>query len=438
MLRRRDAPTERPRPEVAPGLARVVDLQAPLEALCAEGSSTGRRYAFARLLVVLDEEPLALVDLPLPACGLSADEVADALWARLGPQIRAARAARRLPVPERLPAAGLGAPAGTGERPVLDAAVVVATRERPALLDACLRSILDGDALPREVVVVDNAPATASTYELVADWAAREPRVRYVLETVPGLARAHNAALPHVTSAVAAFTDDDVLVDRRWLRRMVEAFDAADDVVCVTGLIVALELETLAQQWVDAHAGFAKGLTRRVIDLDEHRPEDPLFPYTAGVLGSGASMAFRSDYLRSVGGFDDALGAGTVALGGDDLASFYDVVRHGHRLVYEPAAVVAHRHPRDLAAMQRQAYGYGCGLGAHLTRCVLLRPASAVEMARVLPGGLRRAATVVRPPEDGALPPLPADLARRRIAGLAAGPVRYLRSRHAMGQGARR
>jgi hypothetical protein len=79
-------------------------------------------------------------------------------------------------------------------------------------------------------------------------------------------------------------------------------------------------------------------------------------------------MAFRTSYLQERGGFDEALGAGTVAMGGDDLAAFYDVISGGNRLVYEPAAIVLHQHPRHYAALKRQAYGYGAGLGAHLTR----------------------------------------------------------------------
>ena len=95
-------------------------------------------------------------------------------------------------------------------------------------------------------------------------------------------------------------------------------------------------------------------------------------------------MAFRTDYLRRRRGFDAALGTGTVAMGGDDLAAFYDVVSAGHRLVYEPGAIVLHQHYRDYAALRRQTYGYGAGLGAHLTRCLIDDP-----RLRRRPGALR-------------------------------------------------
>jgi hypothetical protein len=194
-------------------------------------------------------------------------------------------------------------------------------------------------------------------------------------------------------------------------------------------MIAPLELDTLPQQWVEGNATYDKGLQRQVFDDGVHRPADPLFPYTAGVFGSGANMAFRIDYLRRHRGFDPALGTGTIALGGDDLAAFYDVVRAGHRLVYEPAAIVLHQHHRDYAALRRQTYGYGAGLGAHLMRCLITDPRLVVALARSAPTALRRATTIVRPPVASGLPPYPADLSRQQLRGLLSGPWRYLHSR---------
>ena len=142
-------------------------------------------------------------------------------------------------------------------------------------------------------------------------------------------------------------------------------------------------------------------------------------------------MAFAREALELLGGFDPALGAGTRAKGGDDLAAFFEVLQHGHALVYEPAAVVAHRHARDRAALPGQMYGYGVGLTAYLTKCVLDRP-------RLLPGALVRlpaaAAHVLRQREgrNARLPAdFPAELLRAERRGMLAGPFAYLASRRA-------
>ena len=389
----------------------VLDLDRPLPAVDARRDDLPP-YAHALVLVTRGGEPVGKVHLGLDGDVLAPELVGARLRHGLGP------AADLPPV-----SGGPSAPA-----PRADATVVIATRERPERLAECLASVLAGELQPERVVVVDNAPSTTRTAELVAELAATEPRLRYVREDRPGLARAHNAALPHVLTPLVAFTDDDVLTDPRWLGKLVDGF-ADPEVACVTGLIAPRALDTLPQQWVEGNATYDKGLHRRVFDAGDHRPDDPLFPYTAGAFGSGANMAFRTDYLRAHRGFDPALGTGTVALGGDDLAAFYDVVRGGHRLVYEPGAIVLHQHYADYAALRRQTYGYGAGLGAHLMRCLLTDPLVVVALAKGAPTALRRATRIVRPRVADGLPAYPADLSRQQLRGLVSGPFRYLRSR---------
>jgi hypothetical protein len=195
-------------------------------------------------------------------------------------------------------------------------------------------------------------------------------------------------------------------------------------------MIFPAEVETPAQAWIEAHAGFGKGFDRQVFDLDEHRPDDRLFPFTAGRLGSGANMAFRTDVLRELGGFDDTLGVGTPARGGDDLAAFYDVIRAGHRLVYEPAALVLHHHHVDSAAVRRLAYSYGIGLSAYLTRAVAEDPKALLAMAARLPGGVRHGLRTTQPPAGVDVPGLAGAGWRQRL-GMVVGPWSYARSRRA-------
>ncbi len=310
-----------------------------------------------------------------------------------------------------------------------EATVVIATHDRPAGLAECVLSVWRGTAVPARIVVVDNAPSDAAAERTVAALAGGGCPVDYVREDRPGLALAHNAALPLIVTPVAAFTDDDVLVHERWLEALLDVFDADPSTMCVTGMIAPRELDTLPQQWVEARAVFDKGLRRTVFDLDGPRPGDPLFPLTAGAFGSGASMAFRTGYLRAVGGFDPALGAGTAAMGGDDLAAFYDVVRGGHRLTYEPSAIVLHPHHRDYAQLRRQAYGYGVGLGAYLTRCVLDDPRTLAVLARNASAAVARVSGGDAEPVIPGLPPYPRALVRAQRRGMAAGPYLYLRSR---------
>jgi hypothetical protein len=164
--------------------------------------------------------------------------------------------------------------------------------------------------------------------------------------------------------------------------------------------------------------------------LGSAHDSDPLFPYAAGRFGSGANMAFRTDVLRAVGGFDSALGTGTSARGGDDLAGFFNVVSAGHALVYEPAAIIFHAHRREEGALARQAFGYGAGLTAYLTKTLIDRPTRAYDLVSRTPAGLRHALAAGSEKNARRPPEYPRGLVWRERAGMLAGPALYLLSRH--------
>jgi GT2 family glycosyltransferase len=309
-------------------------------------------------------------------------------------------------------------------------AVIVATRNRPRDLDACLRSLLRQTHRAALIVVVDDAPGGDLTPAVVAGLAPRGP-LRYVEGPRRGLAAAHNRGLEDVDTPLVAFTDDDTIADPYWLERIVDVFVADEQVGCVTGMIRPWELTTEVQVMLEGYAGFNKGTVRRVFDLGENRPDDPLYPFTAGRLGSGANMAFRRSTLQEMGGFDPALGAGTRARGGDDLSAFFEVIQHGRRLVYEPEAIIHHRHADNMVALERSVYGYGVGLTAYLTKSLLGRPDLLATFARRLPEAIAH----IRDPRSAKNAGLPADYPRELVRleriGMLAGPFAYLASRWA-------
>jgi GT2 family glycosyltransferase len=311
------------------------------------------------------------------------------------------------------------------------ARVVVATRDRTASLVRCLDSLLAQDHPDFDIVVVDNAPSTDETLRMVERAYLPTGRVRYIREERPGLATAHNRGLEGLDVEVVAFTDDDVVADRSWLSKLTLPIAEDAKVGCVTGGIVPAELETRAQYWTELHGGFLKGAQRQTFDLTTHRAPGSLFPFAAGMFGSGANMAFRRSALADIGGFDPALGAGTRARGGDDLAAFVDTILAGYRLVFNPDALVWHYHRRSEEGMQRQAFGYGVGLGAYLTRLVVRKPALLSDFVRAAPAALkhilgRKSAKNARLPAD-----YPNGFVWRERFGILAGVPAYFQSRSA-------
>ncbi|HEV7434327.1 MAG TPA: glycosyltransferase, partial [Pseudorhizobium sp.] len=310
--------------------------------------------------------------------------------------------------------------------------VIVATRNRPSQLNRCLESLRDQNYPDFEIIVVDNAPSDDRTSRLIDDKFSHH--VRYVRELRPGLAHAHNAGVHVARHPLLAFTDDDVICDRGWVAAIVSAFESGgDDVGCVTGLILPMELETRAQYWTECHGGFSKGFYRRRFDLTS-KPVGPatLYPLAAGQFGSGAAMAFRRNALEKIGLFDPALGAGTKARGGDDLNSFALTILAGQAIVYEPAAITWHQHRRDEAGMQRQAFNYGVGLGAYLASVISRRPGLIWRLLRGLPEGIAHmtsssSAKLARLPRD-----YPLSFIWLERIGILCGPFAYFSSRRGL------
>ena len=313
--------------------------------------------------------------------------------------------------------------------------VVVCTRNRSGILADCLDRLAALTYPHVEVLVVDNAPTDDSTRRVVEAAAARDSRVRYVLEPRPGLSRARNRGLAEARGTYLAYTDDDVAVDPDWVQGVLRGFQRRPDVGCVTGLVATADLASAAEEYFDARTSqWSTRCEALLFDLAGSAPADPLYPYAPGLFGTGANLAFDRAALVDLGGFDEALGAGTRTRGGEDLDVFVRVLRAGRAIAYEPAAVVWHHHRADRAALLRQLFGYGTGLSAFLSKCLLSRDTRGEVLRRVLPG-LRRGRSISTETTgrlDGAAA-APQGAAVRELLGVLAGPLLYVLARRSAG-----
>lgn len=414
----------------APVAVAEVELTGPLAAQIREPQTAA---GHALVLVRLHGVVVGVVILPRPSEPDSAERLAELVWNEFRREILDHLAGDGAQPIDSINPAGLSsADAGicirdhdaAAEAPLMS--VVIATRDRTDLLATCLDSMSTLDHRNVEIIVVDNAPATSATADLLA---ASYPSVRYVREDVAGLARAHNRGIAAASGSIVAFTDDDVVVDSGWLTRIAEAFATSPEVGAVTGLIFPRELETEAQLLLERHGGFTKGFRTTAFDLASNRPDDALFPLTVGQIGSGANMAYDTELLRAIGGFDPALGTGTPARGGDDLSGLLEVLLAGRRIVFEPSAVVHHRHRRSMHDLAAQAEGYGTGLGAYLTAAFRSHPMLFVRMTPMVLTGARYAFSDQSGRNANRYDGWPPGLDRAERRGLATGPLAYLRSR---------
>ena len=257
-------------------------------------------------------------------------------------------------------------------RPLSLVTVAVCTRDRTAQLAGCLDALCRLDYPALDLVVVDNAPRDTTTARLVR---ARYPQVRYVCEPVLASTGRAIAPSPRHRGEIIAYTDDDVVVDRGWVRALAQVFAEEAEVMAVTGLVVPLELETEAQCLFEQYGGFGAWLRPQMVsaELRQARARG-VPPIRTGQFGTGANMAYRRSLFERIGGFDPALDVGTVTNGGGDLEMFFRVLQEGYTLVYEPSAIVRHRHRHDYAQLRVQITDFGVGFYAYLVRSAIAYP----------------------------------------------------------------
>jgi GT2 family glycosyltransferase len=223
--------------------------------------------------------------------------------------------------------------------------VVIATRDRPERLEACLDAVGKALRSQDELIVVDSASTDGRPAAVAARAGARVVRCEQ-----PGASRARNAGWRVARHSVVAFTDDDCQPAPQWIAALATAF-SDPDIGWATGPVTVPP----GQEEAD-----------RPVAVVPSRPAGALTIRTPEPVGSGNNCAIRTDVLEILGGFDERLGPGTWLAAAEDLDVFDRLLAAGIPGRYVPAAIMHHDQWRGRRALLRLDWGYGKGQGARL------------------------------------------------------------------------
>lgn len=342
-----------------------LELSQPLETLILPEGYQGILAIFCWRGIPLGDLEITAAELPIASSNLS-NLAVRAISQAVGGQLLAPAFSGALPlnksslqsvaIPDFSTLINLKSPLKQLENKLLsqqtnNISVIICTRNRPKQLHQCLSSLIKLQSLPQEILVVDNAPSSSATKEVVNKF----PQVRYILEPCPGLSIARNTGISLAKGAIIAFTDDDVEVHPNWLNGIQNAFKN-EKTMAVTGLMLPAELATEAQVNFHLKSGSRWEYQPLIFDSQFFQAMQPV-----GVpvwrVGAGANMAFRSKIFDLVGNFNEILGAGASGCS-EDSEIWYRILAEGWQCRYEPTAVVFHHHRSDLASLQKQMYQY--------------------------------------------------------------------------------
>ena len=239
----------------------------------------------------------------------------------------------------------------------LDVSVLICTRDRSAMLAACLDSVLGCSPAPTEVIVVDQSRDEATRLAVGRRQGGAVP-VRYLKGIGTGLSRAKNQGIAHCAAALIAFTDDDCLADPAWVGALAEPI-----LLGRTDATVGRTLpERSVQGMEETHSVYA--------------PEgNPVFSRRTHPwrVGGGGNFAVVRDVFRRTGPFDERFGPGAPLESAEDMDMIHRLLRASVRIAYAPKGIVCHRSWRSARQNRRLSRSYGIGAGGYFAKHLLAR-----------------------------------------------------------------
>jgi GT2 family glycosyltransferase len=225
------------------------------------------------------------------------------------------------------------------------ASIVIPTKARLSYLGVALSSIAPQAATAgAEVLVVDDAGASAATRELAERHGARyQPNA-----SRHGLNVARNTGARASTGELVVFVDDDIRALDGWLEALLQAAREHPEMDVFTGPVTAR---------LEGPAPHTCGRERPPITTLELGPEDTPTRYAWG-----ANMAIRRSALELIGPFEESLEHGGDEQEWQDRLMSASGRDDSRGALYVAAAAVEHRRAgRDagLRALSRAAYVRG-------------------------------------------------------------------------------
>ena len=247
--------------------------------------------------------------------------------------------------------------------------VVIPTLGRPILIRT-LQSLVRADGFERLDIMVAGLITDAFVRKAIQDLSVQYPNIRYLeVSFLRGdSSEKKNAGWRAAKCDLVAFIDDDVVVARNWPNKIRAPFQRPDvGLVSGPGLVpddIALMARLAGNALASKAAGYVAG---RYLAGNQAMRE----MRWSGLIG--CNMAYRRSVLERLGGFDPAFWPG------EEMIAAFRATRLGHKLIFQPDAILYHYPRSSFLRFCRQIYGYGA------TRIRLIRAGVDVEPMTIIP-----------------------------------------------------
>lgn len=217
--------------------------------------------------------------------------------------------------------------------------VIVPTYNNADILPKCLDALMAQD-FPHdqyEIIVVDDGSRDA-TSQIVSQYTQKTPLVQYLYQPNQGPASARNQGVRRANGDIIMFTDDDCEPERNWVTEMYRPFrESNGEIAAVKGAYRTRQKNVIARF---AQTEF-ENRYRRMRNIQYI---DFVDTYAA---------AFRRETFLSLNGFDTRF----PVANNEDVEFSYRMASKGHKMVFNPNAIVYHKHPDTIYKYLKVKFG---------------------------------------------------------------------------------
>ena len=163
----------------------------------------------------------------------------------------------------------------------IDISIIIVSREKRELLSRSLDSLINQSYSNKnfEIIVVDDGSEKEDLYSIVLKKKKFFPNLKYVKQDPIGLSAGRNLGVKNASAKIVAFTDNDVIVSRTWVKEITSVF--VSGVIGVEGRII----------------------TDYPRELFTNAPEN-----IKGGLYIGANSAYLKKIVEEAGGYNEKMG----------------------------------------------------------------------------------------------------------------------------------
>jgi GT2 family glycosyltransferase len=226
--------------------------------------------------------------------------------------------------------------------------VIIATKDRADHLLNCLTSLKKSSFTNFELIIVDQSD-NKKINKPIEDILKFFPRVKYLRSNRTGKSKGLNEAIAFSSASLLAFTDDDCLVDKNWLKTIFETFQKEKKIVGLFGR--TNPHQPIKHKGLTCPSTFDHRESKYISQPCKHWEE----------IGFGNNMAWRRSFFQELGLFKEWLGPGSIGSNAEDAEIALRALINGKMLLFEPKMRIAHNKWLNKKELQKLELSYLCG-----------------------------------------------------------------------------